>query len=368
MTRPESLWEAWGRVQRGGRAPGMDGVTLAAFDRHAERELARLREELRGGTYRPWPTRRVGLPKADGSTRAIGIQAVRDRVAQRALLLQIQPRIEASLEDCSFAFRPRRSVEMALARLDGLRASGFSWVARADVTLCFDSLDRSLLEQRLQAIVPEEEVHRLVTLWLTAGAVDESGWAAPERGVPQGDVLSPLLCNLYLDPFDEAVCRPAHPLVRYADDFILAGRTERDVRRGLALAEQELTGLGLVLNARKQWVGTFSQGFEYLGAAVIGSLRLPLHRHERPGHPPQYTFQYGDPLPRQPSRLPAVPPLLTTERALRERMVELLRAERSGCLLSPMNLALLHAWQEAGALPQPPRPVEPESWQSVYLI
>lgn len=367
VTSPDALQQAWARVQTGGRAPGLDGITLDAFSWRAERELARLRSDLRDGTYRPWPARRVLLPKEGGGARAIGIQAVRDRVAQRALMARLQPRVEPTLEDCSYAFRPRRSVEMALTHLEGLRAGGYPWVVRADVTLCFDSLDRRLLEECLRPVLPEPDARNLVHLWLTAGAVDETDWAEPGVGVPQGDVLSPLLCNLYLDAFDEAVTGAGHPLVRYADDFVILGRSEAQARRGLVRAEGALASLGLGLNPSKQWVGTFAQGFTYLGAAIVGSLRLPLHRVEHPGRPPRYEFGYEAAGPRT-VLAPKPPALVTTERALRDRMVALLRAERAGRELPPLAGALLRAWQEAGALPPERGPRPAELWQSVYLI
>jgi group II intron reverse transcriptase/maturase len=371
ISSPNSLWEAWARVRRGGKAPGLDGVTIAQFDFHAERELRRLREELLDGRYRPWPARRVVLPKTDGGSRQIGIQAIRDRVAQRALLGLLQPRVEPLLEECSYAYRPRRSVEMALAKLEEWRESGFGWVGRSDVVLCFDSLDRGRLEERLAPIVPEADVQRLIRLWLTAGVVDERGWSERGLGVSQGDVLSPLLCNLYLDPFDEAVTGHGHPLIRYADDFVVLGRSPEQARRGLECAGEALAALGLRLNAPKSQVSTFIHGFEYLGAAVVGSMLLPLHRVERPGRPPRFVFGYGPPRELRASRAQRprahlMPPLVGTETALRDRMVALLRAERAGRALPPMAAALLRAWQAAGAARL--EPPEPEGWESVYLI
>jgi retron-type reverse transcriptase len=131
ITGEPGLREAWARVRQGGRAPGLDGVRLEQFDFHADRELARLRRELRAGDYRPYPARRVSLPKEDGGLRAIGIQAVRDRVVQRSLLQALQPRAEPTLEDAAHAYRPRRGVETALARLELFRQRGLEWAVRS---------------------------------------------------------------------------------------------------------------------------------------------------------------------------------------------------------------------------------------------
>src|SRR5579884_16903 len=273
LLQRQSLLDAWARVRRGGKAPGLDEVTLPQFERHLDRELDRLQRDLRTGAYRPWPARRLYLPKPAGGFRQIGVQAVRDRVAQRALLGLMQPRIEPLLEDCSYAFRPERSVETALSRLEDWRQRGFLWVGRADVRLCFDSLDRRILERQLAQVIPEEDVRRLVRLWLEAGVVDEQGWSEPGKGVLQGDVLSPLLCNLYLDPFDEAVTGAGYPLIRYADDFLVLGRSQAQAQHGLERAGEALRALGLDIHDGKARVVTFVQGFEYLGAAIVGALR-----------------------------------------------------------------------------------------------
>lgn len=376
----DSLLAAWARTRAGGKAPGVDGVTIPQFARHVGDEIRTLRRELLSGAYRPWPARRVYIPKASGGMRSIGVQAVRDRVAQRALLALLQPRVEPTLEDSSFAYRPGRSVEDALARLVELRDAGYNWVARADISLCLDSLDRNVLMNRVAQVLPEGDAAELLRLWLSAGVVDDHGFVDPGVGVSQGDVLSPLLCNLYLDPFDEAVERSGSRLIRYADDFVLLGRSRAQVAAALGRAEAALGDLRLSINRSKVHLGTFIQGFEYLGAAVVGSLVLPLHRIERPGRPPRFVFGYGPPrgavpppsdMPLRPRRpLDAEPvELASSQRELRDHMVALLRAQRRGGYVPPMALALLRAWLESGILRQDPEPEpEPEGWQSSYLI
>jgi len=364
----ESLLEAWARVRRGGKAPGVDGVTLRGFEQRLETEIARLVREVRSGDYRPWPARRVHIPKADGSDRLIGVQTVRDRVVQRALLGRVQPRVEAELEPCAYAYRPGRSIESALAAIGAYYREGYAWAARSDIRLCFDSLDRTRLMGALGRYVPEQDALALVHSWLSAGAVDQDALVEPGIGVPQGDVLSPLLCNLYLDAFDEAVHSPAHPLVRYADDFVILGKTEREAVRGLERAALALSDIDLQINETKTAVVPFIRGFEFLGAAIVGSLILPLHRVERPGRSPVFRLGYGriSGPPTAATRAPK-PPVMT-ERRLSEQMVELLRLQRRGVPLPAMAAALLQAWTDAGRIHTPRRPPEPEGWQSVYLI
>lgn len=368
MIQPENLQCAWARVQKSGKAPGLDGMTLEQFGWRSDTHLQRLRQDVLKGTYRPWPARRVRIPKSDGSERLIGVQAVRDRVLQRALLNLIQPRIEPVLEDCSYAFRPGRSIEHALAHIDDRHSTGFEWAARSDVTLCFDSIDRTLLDCRLAGVIPEKDVRALISAWLSAGYVEEDKWADAGVGVSQGDVLSPLLCNLYLDPFDEALTKAGHALVRYADDFVILGRTQAEAQRGLTEASKVLNGLKLRINPGKTQVVSFLQGFEYLGAAIVGSMRLPLHRVERAKGPPRFEFGYGHPQARHRMALPQGPPLASSRRALRENMIALLRGQHEGRFLPPMAAAFLEAWQSAGAIPSTPPDFHPPGWDSVYLI
>lgn len=354
LTTDESLLLAWHEVRRGGKTPGIDGVSLPRFERKLTQELKALRRELLSGTYSPWPTRRLHLPKDDGSTRAIGVQAVRDRVAQRALLALLQPRVEAQLEDAAYAYRPNRSIEKALTKLEGWRAAGLVWVARADVKTCFDAIEHTRMERALLPVLPESEGRELIHRWLSAGAVDAGGYHPSDGdGLPQGDVLSPLLCNLFLDPFDEAV-QAKNPLIRYADDIVIVAKSEKEVRAGLGRAEAALTALGLTLNRKKEWVGTFSQGFTFLGAAICGSLRLPLH----PVAPGKWDYGYGPPSQPAASR----PPLATPD-AVTERLTTLLRLERKGAPLTSMESAFLAAWRT-----QPAEDRLPEGWQSVYLV
>jgi CRISPR-associated protein Cas1 len=373
MVSEAALRDAWERVRTGGRAPGLDGVSLASFDRHLDREIAVLRSEILTGRYRPWPARRVGIPKPSGGVRHIGVQAVRDRVAQRALMAVLQPRVEPLLEPASFAYRPGRSIHQALGRVAELHASGCEWVARSDVELCFDSLDREALDRALGPVLPEADARRLVRAWLGAGYVDGAGWAEPGLGVPQGDVLSPLLCNLYLDPVDEAVSGQGCGLVRYADDLAIVGRTEAVVRGGLRRAEAALARLALRLNPAKTHVGTFTQGFEFLGAAVVGSLILPLHRAGQSGPFGRYSLGYGrgDHLyrPTAPAHRPAGGlPLVQSDLGLRRRMLEMMAAERRGGEMPALADALIDAWRTGGLLGDPAAPRRREAWDSVYLI
>ena len=194
---PENLLEAWRRVQRNIRvrdrasSRGADGVSIEDFERHLEANLARLARELRESTYRPRPVQRFYLSKRGGGRRTISVLAVRDRVAQRAVQNVIEPLFEAQFLDCSYGFRPGRSVAGAVARLVAYRQAGYTWVLDADIRDCFDSLDHRLLMRYVRWVVREQETCRLIQAWLEAGVMETLADETDQkkRGIPWDGLL-----------------------------------------------------------------------------------------------------------------------------------------------------------------------------------
>ena len=396
----QNLTDAWRRVRGNIRvrdrasSQGADGQSVEDFERDLEANLAQLGRQLQEGTYRPRPVQRFLLPKRGGGVRTISVLAVRDRVAQRAVQTVVEPLFEARFLDCSYGFRPGRSVADAVARLVAYRQAGYTWVLDADVRDCFDSLDHRLLMRFVRLVVREPAVWRLIQAWLDAGvmqaladdqaeerrAVSWDGlldaaarhlesaldWglrhlvgqedllpydldvplsgpapsldhdavrrqalgrlgrealvlgltfsrplaerarrslpelrqalrrrnvalaalaslgvallplaykalSADEKpdgaaGTPQGSVLSPLLANVYLHQFDRAMVRRGFSLVRYADDWCVAGRSRAEVERAREAAEQVLARLKLSLNEEKTRILPMDEGFIFLGA------------------------------------------------------------------------------------------------------
>jgi RNA-directed DNA polymerase len=174
---PENLADAWRRVRRNIRvrnratSRGVDGVSIEDFERDLEANLARLGRELREGTYRPQPVGWFSLPKRGGGQRTISVLAVRDRVAQRAVQNVIEPLFEAQFLDCSYGFRPGRSVADAVTRLVAYRQVGYTWVLDADIRDCFGSLDHRLLMRFVRQVVRESPIWRLIQAWLEAGVM-----------------------------------------------------------------------------------------------------------------------------------------------------------------------------------------------------
>jgi len=201
--RKDFLWEAWSRVRANGGAPGLDGKTIQAIEEHGVEEfLEGIQKDLKAQEYWPSPVRRQYIPKPDGKQRPLGIPTVRDRVVQTAVKLVIEPIFEADFEECSYGFRPKRSAQDALEAIRKAGNAGHDWVVDADIEKYFDSIDHELLMEAVQKRITDPKVLKLIRRWLKAGVMEDGQVSEPERGTPQGGVISPLLSHIYLGELD----------------------------------------------------------------------------------------------------------------------------------------------------------------------
>ena len=276
---PANLASAFEKVWRNGGSAGADQQTVAHFAREAEAELARLHTQMRDGTYRPQPVRRAWLPKPGSSEqRPLGIPAVRDRVVQAALRNVMEPIFETEFAEHSYGFRPGRGAKDALRRVDSLLKAGHEWVVDADLKSYFDTIPHERLLALIKARVADGRVLALVESFLRAGVLEENkGWQRTERGTPQGGVISPLLANLYLDPFDHKMARAGWEMVRYADDFVILCRSEAEAQTALVEVREWVTQAGLVLHPEKTRIVDLRQpgGFDFLGYHFERGMKWP---------------------------------------------------------------------------------------------
>lgn len=168
-----ALYQGWRKVRANRGAPGIDAMSLCSFEARLEDNLRELSLSLLSKSYQAMPARFVTIAKANGKERELAILTVRDRVAQRTTLDAIEPLFEPQFLDCNFAFRPARSVEMAIQRMIAARANGYWWTVESDVEDFFGTIDRRLLLTELEQTISDEDVLHLLAAWLDAGALEQ---------------------------------------------------------------------------------------------------------------------------------------------------------------------------------------------------
>lgn len=276
------LKSAFQRVKENQGGPGVDGVRISQFERHLDENLSRLQNELGQKTYAPLPLLKLLVEKGKGTgeARALSIPAVRDRVAQTAVLQYIEPVLEKEFEDCSFAYRRGRSVKMAVRRIEEYYNEGYHWVAEADIDAFFDEVDHGLLMIKVRKCINDNDIVNLIRQWITATVWDGTSVAVINKGIPQGSPISPVLANLFLDELDEAFLRKGYRIVRYADDFIVLCKSPDKAKEALEFSHEVLGKLLLKLD--EEDVVNFDQGFKFLGVTFIRSMTLvPFDRQKK---------------------------------------------------------------------------------------
>jgi RNA-directed DNA polymerase len=257
---------AWGSVRVNKGAAGIDRQTIADVEEYGIAKLLdELAADLKDGSYRPLAARRVFIPKPGRSAeqRPLSIPTVRDRVVQAALKTVIEPIFEADMLECSYGFRPRRSQHDALQVLIDEAWDGRRWVAESDVSNCFGAIPHDGLMSAIEERISDRHVLKLLRAMLRSGVMEDGAVTREVTGTPQGGVISPCLCNVYLHRLDRQWAQRGHGvLVRFADDLLAMCRTREEAEAALIALREILAELGLELKDAKTRIVHLEEGGE----------------------------------------------------------------------------------------------------------
>jgi len=253
------LYQAYRRTRKDG-APGIDGVMAKAYEEHLRENLLGLLERLKSGRYQAPAVRRVYIEKDNGTLRPLGIPTFEDKIAQRAVVMLLEPIYEQDFLDCSYGFRPGRSPHQALEGLrHDIRERNGQWILDLDISNYFGTIDHRHLRAVLDQRVKDGLIRKLIDKWLKAGVLEEGLWTVPDQGTPQGGVISPVLANMFLHQvldtwFHREVVprlRGRSSMVRYADDVVCVFENREEALRVREVVEKRLAQYGLTVHPTK---------------------------------------------------------------------------------------------------------------------
>jgi RNA-directed DNA polymerase len=278
----EYLLTSFGKLRRSA-ATGVDKISCKAYEEDLAIRIEHLHQQLRNQQYHAPDIRRVWIDKDNGKQRPLGISTTEDKIVQRAVTDILNLIYEQDFYEFSYGFRPKRNAHQALSSLRShcMRGRGrIKWILDADIQGCFDNFDHTILRKLLSRRIKDRSLLRLIDLWLKAGIIDGKSMHRNSAGTPQGNIISPLLCNIYLHyVLDEWIAKMVRPLlkgeifiIRYADDFIIGFEKEEDVLRVNRTLPKRMQKFGLTIHPEKSQLVRFvpagkdkSPTFDFLG-------------------------------------------------------------------------------------------------------
>lgn len=287
LLMPEALYEAFLSLRKDA-ARGVDGVTYTEYEEQVQENIRQLHERLKSKTYRAQPLRRIYIPKEDGRKRPISIPALEDKIVQKAAVTLLNAIYEQDFLECSYGFRPGRSPHRALNEVgQAICRKPISVVLELDITAYFDSIVREPLMAMIERRIGDASILRLIRKWINVGVIDEGKLLMSETGTGQGQIISPLLANIYLHyVLDEWFENDVKPRlkgqaveIRYADDALLCFQYREDAEKVLEALTKRFAKYGLKLHpektrlvefgrqalARAEREGTKPDTFDFLG-------------------------------------------------------------------------------------------------------
>jgi len=281
MCHQKNLYNAFKKVKANKGAAGVDNQTIEMFEAKLEQNIVRLHEQLKEGQYTPQKIRRKWIPKPGKKreNRPLGIPTVRDRVVQTGLRNAIEPIFEVDFAAQSYGFRPHRGTKDSLRRVEELLNNGYEWILDADIKSYFDTISHEKLLLLIKQKITDRSILRLITQFLNQEIMETmNGWI-PDKGTPQGAVISPLLSNIYLDPLDQFMAAQGYEMIRYADDFVIMTKSRQECERAMKLLGEWVKDAELTLHPEKTAIVNMNEeGFDFLGYHFIRNTRWPSNK------------------------------------------------------------------------------------------
>ena len=284
---PGRLRAAWQQVKKNAGAAGIDWMTVEEFGRREENLLALIHDQLKSGSYRFKPARRVEIPKEGSSKkRKLGVPVVMDRIVGVSMHLVLEAIFDSDFTESNFGFRRGKSQHQAIRHLQGLVKEGREWAVAVDLKSFFDEIPHGLILKLIRRKVADERIVILVARLLKAGVIVNGNFEKTTKGCAQGSPLSPLLSNIVLNELDHELEERNLGYARWADDFVIVVRSERAARRVMKGTIQFLDeALGLAVNEEKSRVAPLKEitfvGFQILRGKLRVSNRARLRFKER---------------------------------------------------------------------------------------
>lgn len=260
----QNLTASFKKLKLKSSAAGVDGISVEEFEGKLQENLSALNKEVREGAYKPNDLLGFFIKESETKTRPLAIPSVGDRVLTRALAEAVAPSIDKLLEENSFAFRKGLSRKIAADKIEIFHKEGYNYVLKSDIESFFDNVDWNILFQKLDSLFINDPILPIIKMSIQLPVIYNGVKFTRSKGLPQGLPLSPLLANLYLDEFDDAL-GDEFRLIRYADDFVILCKSKDEFINAKEKTEKELKNLKLELKTSKTQEASFDEGFDFLG-------------------------------------------------------------------------------------------------------
>ncbi len=270
---PSALKEAYEKINQ--NSSGLDEVNFREFENKFEKNIANLSKKLLKAQYSPEPLKKIEIDKPDSDKkRPIALSAIKDKIVQRVLYENLNPYFDKLFSNKSYAYRPEKSTLKAINRVTQFLNEKKFHILKTDIENFFENIDHDILLKILDIHIKDRSITRLISLFIQVGGFNKMDFDEHLSGVHQGDILSPLLSNIYLNEMDIFLEKQDISFVRYADDFVLLFNSKNEAYSTQKKLRKFLKTIKLTLNKEKTSILHVSDGFVFLGVEFKGKNRL----------------------------------------------------------------------------------------------